>query len=35
MMADILNPEKRSWNMSCIKGKNTKPEVMLRSKEVA
>lgn len=30
-MADILTPEKRSWNMSCIKGKNTKPEVLLRS----
>ncbi len=30
-MADILTPEKRSWNMSRIKGKNTKPEVLLRS----
>lgn len=30
-MADILTPEKRSWNMSRIKGKNTKPEILLRS----
>ena len=30
-MTDILPPEKRSWNMSRIKGKNTKPEVLLRS----
>ncbi len=30
-MTDILTPEKRSWNMSRIKGKNTKPEVLLRS----
>lgn len=30
-MADILTPEKRSQNMSRIKGKNTKPEVLLRS----
>ena len=30
-MEDILTPEKRSWNMSRIKGKDTKPEVMLRS----
>lgn len=30
-MADRLTPEKRSWNMSRIKGKNTRPEVLLRS----
>ena len=30
-MTDILTPEKRSWNMSRIKGKNTKPEILLRS----
>lgn len=30
-MVDILTPEKRSQNMSRIKGKNTKPEVLLRS----
>lgn len=30
-MTDILTPEKRSWNMARIKGKNTKPEVLLRS----
>lgn len=30
-MADTLTPEKRSWNMSRIKGKNTNPEVCLRS----
>ena len=30
-MADILTKEKRSWNMSRIKGKDTKPEVLLRS----
>jgi len=30
-MADILTPQKRSWNMSRIKGKNTKPEIVLRS----
>lgn len=28
---DILTKEKRSWNMSRIKGKDTKPELMLRS----
>src|SRR4051794_33740524 len=29
-MADVLNPEQRSRCMSRIKGKNTKPELMLR-----
>lgn len=29
-MADILTREKRSWNMSRIKGKDTKPELLLR-----
>lgn len=29
-MADIVSPEKRSWNMSAIRSKNTKPEVYLR-----
>lgn len=28
---DSLSPEHRSWNMSRIKGKNTRPEVMVRS----
>ena len=30
-MADILTQERRSWNMSRIKGKGTKPELLLRS----
>lgn len=30
-MADILTRAKRSWNMSRIKGKDTKPELLLRS----
>ena len=30
-MVDTLTKEKRSWNMSKITGKNTKPEVLLRS----
>ncbi len=30
-MPDLLTPERRSWNMSRIKGKNTGPEVLLRS----
>lgn len=30
-MADIVSPEKRSWNMSRIKGSNTKPEMFVRS----
>ena len=30
-MTDILTKEKRSWNMSQIKGKDTKPEIVLRS----
>lgn len=29
-MADSLTPERRSWNMSRIKSKNTKPEIYLR-----
>ncbi len=29
-MADILTKAKRSWNMSRIKGKDTKPELLLR-----
>ncbi len=28
---DILTPEKRSWNMSRIRGRDTKPELALRS----
>lgn len=28
---DSLTPEKRSWNMSRIKNKNTKPEILVRS----
>lgn len=30
-MADTLTSEKRSWNMSRIRGKDTKPELALRS----
>lgn len=30
-MVDIFTKGKRSWNMSRIKGKNTKPELLLRS----
>ncbi len=30
-MADKLTPERRSWNMSRIRGKNTKPELLVRS----
>lgn len=30
-MTDTLTPEQRSWNMSRIKGKDTKPEVLVRS----
>lgn len=29
-MADHLTPERRSWNMSRIKGMNTKPEIEVR-----
>ena len=29
-MSDCLTPERRSWNMSRIRSKNTKPEVYLR-----
>jgi len=28
---DKLTKERRSWNMSRIKGKNTKPEILVRS----
>ncbi len=28
---DSLTPEKRSWNMSRIRSKNTKPEIRIRS----
>ena len=30
-MADRISPEDRSWNMSRIRGKDTKPEMVLRS----
>ncbi|MGN7253007.1 very short patch repair endonuclease [Arthrobacter sp. SAFR-014] len=30
-MADRLTPEQRSWNMSRIRDKNTKPELLVRS----
>jgi DNA mismatch endonuclease (patch repair protein) len=30
-MVDTLTPERRSWNMSRIRSKNTKPEIMVRS----
>lgn len=29
-MADVHTPEQRSYNMSCIRGKNTKPEELVR-----
>ena len=29
-MADVHSPEVRSFNMSMIKGKNTKPEIIVR-----
>ena len=29
-MADVHSKEVRSYNMSCIKGKNTKPELLVR-----
>ncbi|MBU1162905.1 MAG: DNA mismatch endonuclease Vsr, partial [Proteobacteria bacterium] len=28
---DIISKEKRSWNMSRIRGKDTKPEIIVRS----
>lgn len=31
MMADTITRERRSWNMSRIKGRNTGPELRLRS----
>ena len=31
MMVDKISPEHRSWNMSRIRGKDTKPEMILRS----
>jgi DNA mismatch endonuclease (patch repair protein) len=30
-MTDRITPEHRSWNMSRISGKNTKPEIVVRS----
>jgi DNA mismatch endonuclease (patch repair protein) len=30
-VADSLSPERRSWNMSRIRGRNTKPELLVRS----
>jgi DNA mismatch endonuclease, patch repair protein len=30
-MTDTLTPDRRSWNMSRIKGKDTKPELQFRS----
>ncbi|HRI21306.1 MAG TPA: DNA mismatch endonuclease Vsr [Panacibacter sp.] len=30
-MADVHTKEQRSYNMSCIKSRNTKPEIMVRS----
>lgn len=30
-MADTITPERRSWNMSRIRGRNTGPELRLRS----
>ena len=30
VMTDVHNPETRSYNMSQIKGKNTKPEILVR-----
>jgi len=30
-MADVHNKQTRSYNMSRIKGKNTKPEVLVRN----
>jgi DNA mismatch endonuclease (patch repair protein) len=30
-MVDTISPEHRSWNMSRIKGTNTKPELIVRS----
>jgi DNA mismatch endonuclease, patch repair protein len=30
-MADRLSPERRSWNMSRIRGSNTRPERLVRS----
>lgn len=30
MMTDSLTPQHRSWNMSRIRGKNTKPEMTVR-----
>ena len=30
-MVDIISEERRSWNMSRIRGKDTKPEIIVRS----
>lgn len=32
ILMDILSKKKRSWNMSRIRGKNTAPELVVRSK---
>ena len=29
-MADVFSPEKRSWIMSRIRSRNTKPEIMMK-----
>jgi len=30
-MSDVFSPEKRSWIMSRVKGRDTKPEILVRS----
>ena len=30
-MVDVFTPEKRSWIMGCVRGRDTKPEVLVRS----
>ena len=30
-MTDVFTKEKRSWIMSCVKGRDTKPEILVRS----
>ncbi|MEC5128251.1 hypothetical protein VSU19_15930 [Verrucomicrobiales bacterium BCK34] len=30
-MTDHLTPERRSWNMSRIRNRDTKPEILVRS----
>lgn len=29
-MSDVFSPDKRSWVMRCVKGKNTSPELIVR-----